>query len=307
MNFFYYLKSFGYNALPSQFFEWKLKELKKREKTVDRHIIEKRINYYCRIGRSFPIPTKAKEIKNIKRTKGTAYYLDLKAFLNYFHPETKFAYVFGDSTEVFSEPTLIKARPIHGDNKNSVLFKLNKRRHFRWVNDVLKFQDKLDMLVWRGAAYQPLRKNFVKQFWDHPRFEVGQTNKPKEGVPWQKPFMSLKEQLRYKFIFCLEGNDVATNLKWAMSSNSLCLMPKPKYETWFMEGTLRPGVHYAEVKRDFSDIEKVMNYYSKNIKETHEIIENANAHVKQFQDKNLEDLICYKVLEKYARLSGQIE
>lgn len=147
----------------------------------------------------------------------------------------------------------------------------------------------------------------MKQFWDHPRFEVGQTNKPKEGVPWQKPFMSLKEQLRYKFIFCLEGNDVATNLKWAMSSNSLCLMPKPKYETWFMEGTLRPGVHYAEVKRDFSDIEKVMNYYSKNIKETHEIIENANAHVKQFQDKNLEDLICYKVLEKYARLSGQIE
>jgi len=307
MNFFYYLKSFGYNALPSPFFKWKLKQLKKYEQTVDRVLLEKRVNYYCKIDQSFPIPTKAKAIQNIKRTKGTAYYLDLKAFLNYFHPETAFAYVFGDSTEVFSEPTLIKARPINGENKNSVLFKLNKRRHFRWVNDGSKFQDKLDMLVWRGAAYQPLRKKFVRQFWNHSRFEVGQTNKPKEAVPWQKPYMSRDEQLRYKFIFCPEGNDVATNLKWAMSSNSLCLMPKPRYETWFMEGTLKPEVHYAEVKRDFSDIEDVMNYYSKNIEKAHKIIEKANEHVKLFQDKKFEDLLCYRVLEKYAKLSGQLK
>ena len=39
--------------------------------------------------------------------------------------------------------------------------------------------------------------------------------------------MPISEQLCYKFIFCIEGADTATNIKWVMSSNSLCVMPKP--------------------------------------------------------------------------------
>ena len=50
--------------------------------------------------------------------------------------------------------------------------------------------------------------------------------------------MTINEQLHYKFILCSEGNDVASNLKWVMSSNSIAVMPKPKFETWFMEGIL---------------------------------------------------------------------
>ena len=50
--------------------------------------------------------------------------------------------------------------------------------------------------------------------------------------------MPISKQLCYKFIFCIEGADTATNIKWVMSSNSLCVMPKPKYETWFMEGKI---------------------------------------------------------------------
>ena len=40
---------------------------------------------------------------------------------------------------------------------------------------------------------------------------------------------------KHKFILCIEGNDVASNLKWVMSSNSVAVMPKPKFESWFME------------------------------------------------------------------------
>ena len=47
---------------------------------------------------------------------------------------------------------------------------------------------------------------------------------------------------------------------WAMSSNSVCVMPKPKYESWFMEGKLKDGVHYIKVKDDFLMQRKKSNF-----------------------------------------------
>ena len=55
---------------------------------------------------------------------------------------------------------------------------------------------------------------------------------------------------------CVEGVDVATNLKWVMSSNSIAVMPKPKIESWFMENMLIPEKHYIEIKEDYSDVGK---------------------------------------------------
>ena len=49
-----------------------------------------------------------------------------------------------------------------------------------------------------------------------------------------------------------EGVDVATNLKWVMSSNSIAVMPRPKIESWFMENKLIPEKHYIEIKEDLS-------------------------------------------------------
>ena len=103
----------------------------------------------------------------------------------------------------------------------------------------------------------------------------------------------------------LEGNDVATNLKWVMSSNSLAVMPRPTCETWFMEGRLQPNVHYVEIKSDLSDLEERMNYYIAHPEEAQRIIENAHEFVKQFMDKEREQLIQILVAEKYLRLSGQ--
>ncbi|GIR91542.1 MAG: hypothetical protein CM15mP92_0060 [Halieaceae bacterium] len=75
---------------------------------------------------------------------------------------------------------------------------------------------------------------------------------------------SLDTHLKHKFILCIEGNDVASNLKWVMSSNSVAVMPKPKYESWFMEGKLIPNYHYILIKDDYSDLEEKLNYYKKN-------------------------------------------
>ncbi|TIP49593.1 MAG: lipopolysaccharide biosynthesis protein, partial [Mesorhizobium sp.] len=70
---------------------------------------------------------------------------------------------------------------------------------------------------------------------------------------YRKPFLNIEQQRRYRYIVSLEGNDVATNLKWIMSSNSLCLMPEPTYETWFAEAKVEPNIHYVPLQRDFSD------------------------------------------------------
>ena len=90
-----------------------------------------------------------------------------------------------------------------------------------------------------------------------------------------------------------------------MSSNSVCVMPKPKYETWFMEGTLKPDVHYIEISDDFSNAEQKIKYFIEHPNKVLKIIENANEHVKQFKYSRREKLISLMVLDKYFSLSGQ--
>jgi len=293
--------------LPSFYFRWNYARLKKFEKNCDKEELNMRLNYYFKIVDKFSVPKNIDTITQFQKTKGTGYYFDLKEFLHYFQKQARLAYHFGDETHVNDSPTLFKARPIEGNNANSILFKLNKRRHFRWVQDVLTMDEKEAKLVWRGGAYHPLRKGFVKTFWNHPLCDLGQTNTPKEDVPWQKKPLSIPQQLKYKYIFCPEGNDVATNLKWAMSSNSLVFMPKPKFETWFMEGTLISGVHYVELTNSAKDLEDKIDYYSSHPSKAKEIVDNAHKHVLRFQNKKMEDLLCLKVLEKYFILSNQIE
>lgn len=305
MNFFHYTKKFAYNALPPIYFRKKYKHFKQYESGCDHDELERRLNYYFKIGNKFPVPANATAVKDYRRQGGTNYYLDLKEFLHYFSPEARFSYHFGDETHINAYPTLFKAREIGDHNANSILFKLNKRRHFKWVTDKIEFADKKNELVWRGSAYHPLRRDFVKNFWEHPLCNIRQTNSPPEAVAWQGNFMPIQEQLQYKIIFCPEGNDVATNLKWAMSSNSLCFMPKPKHETWFMEGILKAGVHYVEINEPYDELEEKIRYYSKHIDESEQIIRNAHAHVKRFQNPQFEDLLCLKVLERYLELSGQ--
>lgn len=303
---FYYIKRFGYNALPQSFFDRNYKRLIEFEKQCDPVEVEAQISYYIKVKDHFKLEDGTQSIGTFTSTKGSDYYFDLKDFIHYFPREFTFQYHFGDNTEYRAVPTIIKAREIGIVNENSILFKLNKQRHFHWVNDSKAFSEKKNALVWRGGAYQELRRDFIERFHDHPKCEAGQTNRPSENVPWQKQFMSKEAHLEYKFIFCPEGNDVSTNLKWVMSSNSICFMPKPRYETWFMEGLLGSGEHYVELKSDYSDLEEKIDYYSTRIAEAEAIITNAHRHVNRFQNQDLEDLLSIKVLERYFELSNQL-
>ena len=104
---------------------------------------------------------------------------------------------------------------------------------------------------------------------------------------------------------CVEGVDVATNLKWVMSSNSIAVMPRPSVESWFMEQKLIPDYHYIEIDKNFSNLEERLDFFIKNPSKCHEIIINANNYVKQFKNKKREELISLLVLEKYFYFTSQ--
>ncbi|BCN22984.1 glycosyl transferase family 90 [Vibrio alfacsensis] len=268
-----------------------------------------RVNYYNKCTAPFQVDSNEQSyatISGFKKTKGWTYFFDIRQVMRYFPSRFAFNYINGDVTHIPNVPSFIKSRPIAGQNQNSVVLKLNQIRHFKFIDDPVRYQDKKDMVVWRGVGFQPHRTKVIHAFYDHPQCNIGQT-RPVEGQPWEKGFMSIEEQLQYKFLLCIEGNDVATNLKWAMSSNSLVIMSKPKYETWFMEGKLQAGVHYVEVNDDYSDLPEKMNYYLENEAEALAIIRNAHQWVEQFKNDKRERLISLMVADKYFTLSNQCE
>ena len=266
-----------------------------------------RVNYYNKINyKKSPdldwIPSSSMKIPN----QGTVYFFDLKEYVRFYPSKFLVRFLFGDITKIPKSPSFVKTRPIKGDNENSVLFKLNKVRHFTYTNDRVKFSDKLNILIGRNAVQQKQRIDFFKKYFDHPLCNLGQINSGTTHDIWLKNKISINEQLKYKFVLCIEGYDVATNLKWVMSSNSIAVMPKPKFESWLMEGKLIPNFHYILIKDDFSDLEERLKYYIKNDSKAYEIIKNANKYIRQFQNKKREDLISLLILEKYFHYSGQI-
>lgn len=263
--------------------------------------MEKRVGYYCKISGPKNLSHRT-QIKDLLRpVTPKAYFFDAYRTARYFDSNLYLDYVFGDVTEVPPTPSLVKSRPVDGDNENSVLLKLNHTRHFIRVFDSIKFKDKKNLLIGRGGVFQEHRYDFFKQYFDHPLTDLRQTNSTEGNPEWYGPKVSILDHLKYKFILSLEGNDVASNLKWIMSSNSIAVMPKPKFETWFMEGTLVGGKHYIEIRSDYSDLEEVLNYYLERPELCQEIIENAKKHTAQFFNKRNEKLCQLLVLEKYFK------
>ncbi|MDF2153940.1 glycosyl transferase family 90 [Vibrio sp. CAU 1672] len=299
----YYLKNVLLASLPSSWFRCYGKNLMSNTHEYDETYLQQRVNYYNQLDSGFSLTQQElTRIQDFKKTGGSAYYYDLLKVIKCFPKSHAFKYINGDVIDVPSEPSFLKSRPIAGNNTNSVLLKLNAVRHYYFIDSDKPYRDKKDMLVWRGTGFRPNRRTLLSAHFHNPRCNVGRVDtqdKDPEQLSYVTPPMSIKEQLDYKFILSLEGMDVATNLKWIMSSNSLCFTPKLRYETWFMEGKLQAGVHFVEVRDDFSDLDEKMDYYLAHPEEAEAIIQNAHEWVEQFKHPKRERLISLLVAEKY--------
>ena len=282
--------------------------------------IQSRVRYYFKKTSNFRVSNKGKNSSELFwnqffKNKQNSHFIDFYMLLQFFSKNNKVDFIYSSKDYIDSNvaknhqshPTFVKSRPIDTNNQNSILLKLNQVKLFHFIKDPKQFENKKNQAVWRGdIRNNSIREYFVKNFYKSPLFDIGQT-KPNKNVPWAKSFMSIKDQLNYKFIFCLEGKCISTNLYWAMSSNSICVMPKPKYESWFMEGKLKDGVHYIEVEDDFSNAEEKIAFYINKNDKCLEIINNAQKFVRQFNDVKRERLIQLLILKQYFKLTGQYE
>jgi len=303
---FYYAKNYLQLLVPASLFQKALPGKLASLRKYDEKYIASRVNYYNKLNNlSNPanLFTSLKDVYSLK--SNSAYRFDTLEHAHYFNPDFKANFLFGDVTTVADTPSIQKSRPLEGDNTNAVILKLDRKRHFFFIKDFKKFSDKKDMLIGRAHISQPHRMKFMQMYFDNPLCDLGQVNTNSGNLEWLKPRISIAAHLDYKFILSLEGNDVATNLKWIMSSNSIAVMPKPKYETWFMEGTLIPDFHYIQIKDDYSDLEDRLQYYLNNPKKAQIIIDNAHQYIKQFLNPEQEDLISLLVLQKYFYYTSQ--
>lgn len=269
--------------------------------------IQQRVDYYNKLSSNVALPDFAPRLSEHKADKQKVYFYDTYQYTRWFPLCYQWGFCPGDVTYIPDFPSVVKSRPLTLNNENSIIMKLDKVRHFIFVKDRKNFSEKKNMVIFRGKVKGKLsRKHFMEMYFHHPMCDLGDVSKDTtDPLEWQTEKKTIGEHLDYKFIMALEGNDVASNLKWIMSSNSIAIMPKPTCETWFMEGTLIPDYHYIEIKPDFSDLIERVNYYIEHIAEAQKIIEHANEYVAQFKNKEREDLISLLVLDKYFRVTGQ--
>jgi len=242
-----------------------------------------------------------------------AYFRDMIRYMSHINTEKYFFCLFGDNFKAQTYPAFIKTKKI-GEKSKNILLNLDFERHaamLSYIKNIDKqYHAKNDKLLWRGAStgnhIHGLRDLIVRKFQCHPNPNIdikynellqGYTNEKNEYVLGD--YKNLEQQLESKFLISIEGNDVASNLKWMLLSNSVVLMPKPTICSWYMEDTLKPFIHYVPLNDDFSDLEEKYNWCLSNPDECIFISNNATEYIQQFMDQNNENEITRKVIETY--------
>lgn len=311
----FYLSHFIKYYLPDSWFRGLFRWRKERLSDREKEYVRRRVDYYVRIEPGTPVEAAtAVAVKDFKypfgkKKKFSGYFFDLFELVRCCDPRLKFNYLFGDIDYETPAPAFVKSRPVaKEEHTRSALVKLDSVRHFSFLTDKRNYADKKPMLVFRNVVRnQPHRTRFLELYHNHPMCDAGQVNNDSyvTDPAFVKGFLTIEQQLDYKFISCIEGHDVATNLKWVMSSNSIAVMPKAKIESWFMEGSLIPDYHYIEIRDDYTDLPEKLQYYLDHPDEAEAIIRHAHEYVAQFRNRRRELLIGRMVAERYFELVAQ--
>ena len=210
----------------------------------------------------------------------------------------------------------------------SILFKLNCLRHYDSMYDPVVMNDipffsKKPIIVWRGmptgfgfgnnipyrsVSREELLERYASPSHPHSNYlDIGISAPEHHEIPlffqeeksYVKPYLSIQQQLQYRYILSVEGNDVATNLKWIMCSNSIVIAPLPQIESWFLESQLQPYVHFLPVKDDFSDLLEVFFWAESHPRECEKILTHAKQYTERLKDDDSEMKLQQKVLTYY--------
>lgn len=243
--------------------------------------------------------------------KGTKFLLLIGDIRDYDYYQNISILSIGQNIDKF--PIISKTRSTEVDYLSLIM--LNSPRHYDPIKNVqeydIPYKEKKNCILWRGTTTGKThiyneRFLLVSKYYsyDKSKINVGfsyicQKITLPEFEKYIVGEMSMKEMLTYKFLVSVEGNDVASGLKWMLSSNSVVIMPKPTCISIICENLLEPYVHYIPVKDDFSDLEDVYKWCLNNENKCFEIINNAKKYMSIFTDDFMLELSA-KVIEEYG-------
>lgn len=254
------------------------------------------------------------KVESYYRDFSSHYVDDMISFMETVNAEDPVPLVAGDAFLKGDMPAFVKSRKING---RGMLLKLNSKRH--WVFDLhldtTSWENKINKIIWRGAYTgrvgeasqwkdKTLRFGLVQRYFD--QYNIGFNKLGRQGTleckPYVRGFVSQTDQMKRKYILSLEGNDVATNLKWVLASNSVPIMPKPMHETWLLESQLVPYVHYIPLSDSLDDLDEVYEWCLNNDDHCKQIAENGKRYMEMFFDEENEKKIMKMIYERYCDL-----
>ena len=153
------------------------------------------------------------------------------------------------------------------------------------------WEERKSVAYWRGClsggnAPTP-RTNLVWELYNSPYADVKLTRTRNMDAAHQGRLLfsedtrfyddekGLDEHVKYKYIFIVDGNCIASAHQWVFASGSVPLMvTHPDNEYWFKK-YLKPGFHYMPIKYDLSDLNETIEWLVNNDAEAKKISENA--------------------------------
>jgi|GEM_PF-3159494 len=240
-------------------------------------------------------------------------YRDLHSLIDFLLPfdlndnsieDFKFPIFYGEHGDTGNIPLIGKARKIH--DKFRVLYELRSLRFnvpcFKVDKNDRNWSAKKDDVSWRGATTgEEIREKFVKNYYSLYNIGFSDVKQKPHLAAFIRHRMSIKEQLKYKFLVSLQGNDTASNIRWILHSNSVPIMPKPVWTSWMMEEKLLPNVHYLQLNDDLSNLEELLEWAREHDNECKEMAQNGRDFVAQFLDKNYDAYVKMLLLEEYSK------
>ena len=187
------------------------------------------------------------------------------------------------------------------NNLSPILWKLETVRHWNTLPGALRkdtpWEQKNNTAFFGGdmtgqvdqsltSDYERCRSNQRCQFvLDHAGSELIDarltdhlkylSNNSINGIEVVRKKVGVEIVQQHKVIISLQGNDVASGLKWSLQSASVVLMPPPTKTSWAMEELLEPWVHYIPMLPDGSNAEEMVRWALNNEKEARRIAERA--------------------------------
>jgi hypothetical protein len=233
--------------------------------------------------------------------------------------------------EIREYPLFAKVRVVDASEKKNtqrqqtdnvvhpILLPLNRKRHYGVASIVpendIPWDKKEGRAVWRGKYGASTHTNDDIKFAlvsNHLNSTLvnAKFSKIAKGAPkhMMGSYMEMKNQLNYKYIISIEGNDVSSGMKWMLLSNSVVLTPSCTMESWAMEASLKPFVHFIPLKADMSNVEEMVRWAEMHPKQTRLISERSTLFVYDafFHPDAITDekRIMMRILERYEQNFG---